>query len=66
MIAATRRMNHVILAVHAEADERFDLPRNFSAEMRRKCSAFLESRGMLPKAYYFGNYRVERKKEEGK
>jgi len=66
MIAATRRMNHIMLAVHADADESFDLPRGFAAEMKRKCNAFMDKRGLTSKADYFGNFRVEVKKEGGK
>jgi hypothetical protein len=62
---ANRKMNGKALSVHADADESFDLPNGFAAEMNRRCNAFLEKRNMIPKTNYFGNFRSTFQKEGG-
>lgn len=62
---ANRKMNGKALSVHADADESYDLPDGFAAEMRRKCNVFLEKRNLVSKTGYFGNFRSTFQKEGG-
>lgn len=48
---STRKMNGKPIAVHSDSDESYDLPRNFSAEMNRKCGEFLDKRGLRTQSF---------------